>query len=120
MISWQITITMFIVLTVTFAVVKPYKSEVANNSGVCFCAIFAVYGAISLNFDTATAHEQNSVIIATIVLLNLPHIVFYGYVVYRVGKLLKQCDINFKTALKVLCFRELRDQNEGAALLNHP
>ena len=119
-ISWQITITVFIVLSVTFAVVKPYKSEVANHSGVCLCAILAVYGAISLNFDTATAHEQNSVIIATIILLNLPHIVFYGYVVYRLGKLLKQCDINFETVLKVLCFRESREQNEGAALLNHP
>ena len=79
-----------------------------------------MYGAISLNFDTATAHERNSVIVTSIVLLNLPHIVFYGYVVYRLGKLLKQCDINFKTPLNVLCFRESRDQNEGAALLNHP
>ena len=35
----------------------------------------------------------------------------------QVGMLLKQSDINFKTALKVLCFRESREQNEGAALL---
>ena len=118
--SWQIFIAIFIVLTVTFAVMRPYKSEVANHSGVCLYAIFAVYCVISLNFDTATAHERNSVIVTSIVLLNLPHIVFYGYVVYRLGKLIKRSKIKFKTPLNVLCFRESREQNEGAALLNHP
>ena len=63
MISLQIAITIFIVLSVTFAVIKPHKSEVANHSGGCFCATFAVYGAITLNVDTAAAHEENSVII---------------------------------------------------------
>ena len=80
---------------------------------MCLCAIITVYGAISLNFDTATAHERNSVIVVSIVLLNLPRIVFYGYIVYQLGK------FNFQTPLKVLCVRESREQNERSALLNH-
>ena len=118
--SWQIIITIFVVLSVTFAVIRPYKSEVANHSGVCLCAIIAVCGVISLNFDTAAAHERNSVVVISIVLLNIPHIVFYGYVVYRLGKLIQRSKIKFRTPLNVLCFRESREQNEGAALLNHP
>ena len=117
-IEWQIYITMFIVLCVTVAVIRPYKSEIANYSGVCLTALCALYFALLMNFEVADVSMKNSIIIASIVVLILPHIVFYGYVLYRLGKLLKQTNINFK-ALDVLCFRRSGEQNEGSALLNH-
>ena len=118
-IGWQTCITIFIVLSVTVAVIRPYKSEVANHSGVCLTALCAMYFALFVNFDTAAVSEKNSIIVVSVALLSLPHIVFYGYVVYGLGKWLKESDINFKAALKVLCFRQSREQNEESTLLNH-
>ena len=116
----QVAFTVFIVLSVAFAVTRPYKSEVANHSIVCLTALMAVYCALLSNvYYTNSVSEKNVIIVVLVVLLSLPHIVFYGYVVYRLGKSLKQSDINFKAALKVLCFKQSREQNEGTALLNH-
>ena len=42
MIGWQICIVTFIVLSVGFAMIRPYTSEVANHSGVCLTALLAV------------------------------------------------------------------------------
>jgi hypothetical protein len=118
-ISWQLAIVAFIVLSIAFAVVRPYKSEVANHSMVCLAALCAVHAALLLNFDTATANRSNIVITAGVVLLSLPHVVFYGYVVYRLGYSLKHCDTNFKTALREWCFGQWRGQDERLALINH-
>ena len=109
----------FIVLSVACAVTRPYKSAVANHSGMCLAALLAVCFALFVNLDTAAVSVKNGIIVMIVVLLILPHIVFYGYVVYRLGKWLKQSDINFKAALKVLCFRQSREQNEETALLHH-
>ena len=84
-----------------------------------FFGLIAVGSVILLIIDTAAAPEKYGIIVAGGVLLSLPHIVFYGYVLYRLGKLLKQSDINFKAALKVLCFGKWREQNERSALLNN-
>ena len=102
----QVAFTIFIVLSVALAVTRPYKSEVANYSIVCLTALLAVYCALLLNFyHTNSVSEKNVIIVVIFLLLILPHFVFYGYVVYRLGKWLKQSDINFKAALKVLCFK---------------
>ena len=116
----QVAFTIYIVLSVACAVTRPYKSEVANHSGVCLTTLLAVYCVLLLNFySTNSVSEKNIIIVVIFLLLILPHFVFYGYVVYRLGKWLKQSDINFKAALKVLCFTQSREQNEGTALLNH-
>ena len=117
-IGHQIGIIAFILLSVAFAVIRPYKSDIANHSGVCFSALYAVGSAILMSKGTAAVSEKG-IIVTGCVLLSLPHIVFYGYVVYRLGKFLRQSDINFKATLKLLCFKEWRKQNEeGSALLN--
>ena len=118
-IGWQTCITFFFALSVAVAVIRPYKSEAANHSGVCLSALCAMYFALFVNFDTAAVSEKYGIIFVILGLLSLPHIVFYGYVVYRLGKWLKQSDINFKATLKVLCFRQSREQNEESALINH-
>ena len=118
-ITWQLAIIEFIVLSIAFAVVRPYKLEVANHSMVCLAALCAVHAALLLTFDTATVNRSNIVITAGVVLLSLPHVVFYGYVVYRLGYSLKHCDTNFKTALREWCFGQWWGQDERLALINH-
>ena len=64
---------------------------------MCLAALHAL---LLLNLDTAAVPERNSV---SVVLLSLPHIVFYGNVVYRIGKVLNQTSrtMYFKAALEV-------------------
>ena len=87
---------------------------------MCLTALLAVYCVLLLNFHyTNSVSEKNVIMVMLVVLLILPHFVFYGYVVYRLGKWLKYSNINFKAALKELCFRQSKEQNEETALLNH-
>ena len=118
-IAWQTSIVMFILASVGFAIIRPYKSEFANHSGMCLTALLAVCSALLMDFDTAAVPKKYGVIVADVALLSLPHIVFYGYLVHQLGKLLKQSDINFKAALELLCFRQSRKQSEESPLLNH-
>ena len=90
MLSRQIPIFMLIALLVANAVLRPYKSEVANHSVVTLLALMIVCYTLLNVFDSATTH---TIIIVFIALLSLPHCVFYGYVVYRLGKLLKQANV---------------------------
>ena len=116
-ISWQTSIIMLVVLSVAFAVIRPYKLEIANHSAVSLAALLAVYAALLLYSDTAIIPKKYGVIVAGVVLLSLPHFVFYGYVLYQLGKLFKHSDTNLNAALEVLCCRVLRGQNERSALL---
>ena len=115
MMGSQMNIIFFIALSVAVAVIRPYKSEVANHSAVCLTALLAVCTVILLCFDAAAIPMRNDYIVMSVVLLSLPHFVFYGYVVYRLGKLLKHSDI-----IGTLCLRQQsRMQNERSALLNN-
>ena len=75
--------------SVAFALLRPYKHRTANISGVTLPAIFCSAIALLLisgNIRTTSIGGN----IACGLLLSLPHCVFYGYIVYRLGKLLKQ------------------------------
>ena len=79
----------FIALTAVFGLLKPYKHNVANNSGIAFFTIFALVTALYVAFYSY--HDKNTTVVFLIgLLLCLPHCVFYGYSVYRLGKLFKQ------------------------------
>ena len=71
----------FIALTVTCAFLKPYKHKAANISGVVLPAILA----LAIMFLVVSVGGTS----AMVVLISLPHCMFYGYIVYRFGKLLK-------------------------------
>ena len=79
----------FIAVTAAFALLKPYKHTVANSSAVIISTIFALVIALYVVFYS---HHNNTITVAFLIalLLSLPHCVFYGYTVYRLGKLLKQ------------------------------
>ena len=76
-------------LTVACALLKPYKHRTANISGVALPAIYVI--ATSLTFLATNNAENNAKgLILLFLVLSLPHWVFYGYIVYRLGKLFKQ------------------------------
>ena len=108
MLSWQIPIILMIALSVAIAVLRPYKSEAANHSGVTVFAVLAACATLYISILTATLNTN--IIIVSIALLSLPHCVFYGYVVYRLGKLLKQA--NVKAAIGKWCSRQSRGEVE--------
>ena len=81
-------IILFTALSFTCALLKPYKHRTANISGVALPAIYVssiALGALQLN----NAQNNATVLILNSLLLSLPHCVFYGYIVYRLGKLFK-------------------------------
>ena len=82
-------IIIFYTLTIACALLRPYKHRTANFSGVILPAIFSSVTAL-LILSVITVHRPITVANTCAFLLSLPHCVFYGYIVYRLGKLLKQ------------------------------
>ena len=81
-------VIIFNALSVACALLRPYKHRAANISGVTLPAICSSAIALELSFTG----DSTSIVgnIACRLILSLPHCVFYGYIVYRLGKLLKQ------------------------------
>ena len=82
----SVYITLFIVLTVLCAAMRPYKYTAANNSGVALLAILVL---MFFSIQLFLFHNKFDVILM-IATLALPHCVFYSYLVYQLGKLAKQ------------------------------
>ena len=93
-ISVQAVIAMFTTVSVGFAVFRPYKMDVANNTGVTLLALVVV--AADLYISLMTGWEPTYVLILAVI-TSIPHFVFYGYLVYRI----RQCD--FKRRLQEWC-----------------
>ena len=77
---------LFIVFTVLFAAMRPYKHSAANVSGV---ALLAAMALVFFSFQLFRSHSRFSLIMISVT-LGLPHCVFYSYLVYQLGKLAKQ------------------------------
>lgn len=82
-VSWQILIVQFIVFTVLVAVMRPHKSEVSNNVGVCLSALLGIGAAVHV-FTEAYFTARIEIITAAVLVMSLPHVVFYCYLVYRI------------------------------------
>ena len=78
--------TLFIVFTVLFAAMRPYKHTAANVSGVAMLAAMAL---LMFSIQLFLSHKKVAFIMMTVI-LGLPHCVFYSYLVYQLGKLAKQ------------------------------
>ena len=105
-ISVQATIAKFTTLSVGFAVFRPYKTDVANHTGVTLSALVAV--AADLYISLMTGWEPAYVIILAVI-TSIPHFVFYGYLVYRISK----CDLKRRLQEWCCCCRNA----ENVALL---
>ena len=83
-----IFIILFTALAVTCSLLQPYKYRTANISGVALNALYVSAIALLL-LNQSNVHNTTVVAILTSLLLSLPHCVFYGYIVYRLGKQFK-------------------------------
>ena len=90
----QVTIAMFTTVSVGFAVFRPYKTDVANHTGVTLSALVAVTFALYISLKTGWEPAYVPILA---VIISIPHFVFYGYLVYRI----RQCD--FKRRLQEWC-----------------
>ena len=79
-------ITLFIILAILFAAMRPYRHTAANISLVALLAIMAL---LNYYFQQINSHNRFSLIVISVT-LGLPHCVFYSYLVYQLGKLAKQ------------------------------
>ena len=107
----QLSIVAMITLSVVFAVLRPYKSNIANITGLTLCALLALAATLNISLLVIVRHRVVCVAIVMAV-LSLPHCVFYGCVVYRLYKKLN----HFKRALREWCC--LQNVPEEEELLN--
>ena len=107
MMIWQINIILFFSITALVGVLRPHKSEIANNVGVGLGALLGI-GSTMYIFAARYLPLNMPVICSVAVLMSTPHFVFFGYVVHRIGLKLR-----FKTMLKccrVVWPREMEEQ----------
>ena len=96
-ISLQVSIVIYITLSVGFAAFRPYKTDIENHTGVTLSALIAVLNTSYILF--LLNHSYIIIIIPCLaVASSIPHFVFYGYLTYRI----RQCD--FKRRLQEWCY----------------
>ena len=104
----QLNILTMFAVTVMLAVLKPYKSEIANHTGVCLPALLGAQATLYLFFYVSIKRVELA-ILSVIILLSIPHFVFYGVVIHQA-----LAKFNFKAATRVYW----RSRNRVQALIN--
>ena len=104
----HLLIVAMITLCVAFAVLRPYKSNIANITGLTLFALLAL--ATTLNISLLVIERHRVVCVAIIMaVVSLPHCVFYGYVVYRLYKKSN----HFKSTLREWsCLKNVPEEEE--------
>ena len=103
-----ITVTMFIILTVGFAVFRPYKSDTANHTGVALSALLAVISGLYIFLVTGW---NPTYVLILAVIASIPHFIFYGCLMYRI----RQCDLKRRLQEWFCCYKN----SDNVALLRH-
>ena len=104
----QVASAVFIILTVGFAGFRPYKSDIANQTGVTLSALIAFVCTLYI----CIVNGSNDVMVFVLVVMtSIPHFVLYGYLVYRI----RQCDLK-RRLQQWCCFYR---NSENVALLRH-
>ena len=113
LVIWQINVISFIFFTAVFAVLRPHKSELANNMGICLGALLSIGATLHIFVATYFTVDM-PVIFSAVAVLSIPHFVFSSYVVYRVGS-----KLGFKRAIRKFCRDVQSSELEEQAILNH-
>ena len=96
-----------VTLSVAFAVLRPYKSNIANITGLTLSALLAIavalYGA-----ELAQGRHRVGFVAIVMAVESTPHCVFYGHIVYR---LFKKSN-HFKRALREWCCLKIVPEEE--------
>ena len=95
-----VTVTMFIILTVGFAVIRPYKTDIANHTGVILSALLAVVFALYI-FLIIRLKPTYVISLTLAVIASIPHFVFYGCLTYRI----RQCDLKRRLQEWCCCYQ---------------
>ena len=96
-ISLQVSVVMYITVSVGVAALRPYKTDIANNTGVALSALIAVLNALYILLLSKRHYLYIVIVTSLAVASSIPHFVFYGYLMYRI----RQCD--FKRRLQEWC-----------------
>lgn len=83
-ITLQITIMILIMFLVMMTVLKPYKSDIANHTGVTIYALLAAAVSLYMLLLDSSIKQTTFIIFMVMAMLTLPHCVFYGYIVYKI------------------------------------
>ena len=108
----QVNILIMIVCALIMVVLRPYKSEIANFTGVCLPAVLAAGLTFYISLFTSI-HHVNWIIFMGCVVLSLPHCCFYCYVLYIVWTKVK-----LKVIARVCCKSSGTGVLEQQALIN--
>ena len=100
----QFAIAMFIILTVAFAGFRPYKSNIANQTGMTLSALMAIVCTLYI-----TCIINKNPVFVLVVTSSIPHFVFYGCLMYRI----RQCDLKRRLQQWCCCYRN----SDNVALL---
>ena len=113
MMIWHINIILFFSLTTLIATLKPHKSEIANNVGVCIAALLGI-GSTMYVFSVRYLPTVTTVTYLVAVFTSIPDFVFVGYIIYRMGS-----KFGLKTLLRKCCLVVQPREMEEHAILNH-
>ena len=81
----QVMIVVLITLCIVNAVLRPFKSNIANITGLTLPGLLALAATLNMSLVATVRHR---VVYATIIMVvvSIPHCVFYGYIVHRLYK----------------------------------
>ena len=104
----QVAVIMFMLLSVWYAVFRPYKTDVANHTAVTLSALIAVASAIYIFLMNGWKPTYVPIMA---VITSIPHFVFYGYLMYRI----RRCGSARRLQEMCYCYKN----SENVALLRH-
>ena len=105
----QFAIGVFAISTVGFAGFRPYKSDIANQTGMTLTALMTIVCTL---YITCIINGTNNVLtFVMVVITSIPHFVFYGCLMYRI----RQCDFKRRLQQWCCCYRN----SDNVSLLRH-
>ena len=98
---WQYEIITLALFTLLLAVVRPHKSERANNIGVSLTVLLIVGRTLSV-FHFIYPTRRSSIGFIVLAVLTIPHIVLYSYLFYHFvcRRVLRKCCCNAAVELE--------------------
>ena len=112
--SWEVLIVLAITLVVLVSSMRPHTSEITNNVAVCLIGMLGIGATVHVSIETYfTANIE--VITAALLVLCVPHVVFYCYLAYQIWMRL-----DITRAVRRLCCRVSSAGTEGERILQEP
>ena len=112
LIIWHVNVILFVLYTVTIAVLRPHKYEMTNHMGVCIGALLSIGSTIHICVATYFTVDMRVIFVAVSV-VSIPHFLFYGYIIHRIGS-----KLGFKKSMRKCCRVVTSREMEQQEILN--